>query len=444
MKTGYLLLILMLLGFSAALSTNQPAIIPCASNASAVEIFATSYTAHDPIWIQGNQDFANQANASGWIGNGTSSNPYIISGCSFNQETQPLRIWNTNVYWIFAGNLITGVIGVSQCGIWIEGCSNGAILNNEIRYRHSAMYISDVENLTISGNYLHDCFGNGFEMTGGVRNCTVQNNIINGFGGAGIYSATTSDCRFRNNKISYCDSNGIYLLSGVHDCSVASNVIIKCEPTGITLSTANGCHIVNNTVSDVSSIGLFMNGALECNISLNIIMNISGTGIKLGYAQHSVVSHNLISNCSEDGFLLSSGTQSIFNWNTVCNTAGFAVNISPDCSNFSIMYNAFIQCGLTCQIYDDGVANIIALNYYSDWNSPDADGNGIVDIPYVIDGEAENQDQFPLAVEGIVPSITTESESTPDPLSLLPVAGIVAAIALAGIVLVLLHRRITM
>ncbi len=40
--------------------------------------------------------------------------------------------------------------------------------------------------------------------------------------------------------------------------------------------------------------------------------------------------------------------------------------------------------------------NDIYYNYWSDWTTPDANSDKLVDIPYLIEGTANNQDQYPL------------------------------------------------
>ena len=71
---------------------------------SPVEHFELAYTHHDPIWIQSNQEMIDQADDESWPGNGTAEDPFIITGYSFDSDTQPLRIWNTDLYWIFTAN----------------------------------------------------------------------------------------------------------------------------------------------------------------------------------------------------------------------------------------------------------------------------------------------------------------------------------------------------
>ena len=42
--------------------------------------------------------------------------------------------------------------------------------------------------------------------------------------------------------------------------------------------------------------------------------------------------------------------------------------------------------------------NSFRYNYWDDWISPDANDDGIVDVPYFVDGVAGNQDQYPISI----------------------------------------------
>lgn len=57
--------------------------------------------------------------------------------------------------------------------------------------------------------------------------------------------------------------------------------------------------------------------------------------------------------------------------------------------------------GETCQATDDGANNFIDANYWDDWTSPDANNDSIVDVPYSIEGYAENSDLHPMAAPDI-------------------------------------------
>ncbi len=58
---------------------------------------------HDPILIDGNEDFAAQAAAEGWPGDGTQGDPYIIEGLEIDLEKQgkgAIDVRNTDVHFI--------------------------------------------------------------------------------------------------------------------------------------------------------------------------------------------------------------------------------------------------------------------------------------------------------------------------------------------------------
>ncbi|MFX1533217.1 MAG: NosD domain-containing protein, partial [Promethearchaeota archaeon] len=63
--------------------------------------------------------------------------------------------------------------------------------------------------------------------------------------------------------------------------------------------------------------------------------------------------------------------------------------------------NDFIQNNLdgTSQAYDVGYNNIFSYNYWDNWISPDRNGDGFVDAPYVIEGFVSNTDPYPLVTK---------------------------------------------
>ena len=46
------------------------------------------YTPHNPILINGDSEFNSTAQAEGWLGNGTTSNPFVISGLEILTSTE--------------------------------------------------------------------------------------------------------------------------------------------------------------------------------------------------------------------------------------------------------------------------------------------------------------------------------------------------------------------
>jgi len=414
-----------------------PAVMQIGSNQITTNIeldktFTESYVHHDAIWIQSNDEFEAQAALESWTGDGSEGDPYVITGYLFDCETQPLRIWDTTVHWIFIDNEIFGVGGAIQCGTWIENATNGAIVDNEVHNRHAGLAIADVADMVISGNYIHDCWGRGVELFGAMNNTVIKDNIITDVGQSGIYSVTSRNCIIENNTITNSAESGITLIGQSPDCIVTDNVITNCESTGILMSNSDGGVVTDNIISSVEDQGIYLNTPTDCVVAGNTIGDVEGIGLKVSNSDLTDISENVIENCTEDGLLLSSGGNTTVEWNSVYNVTGYAVNLAASSTNFSVMYNTFIDNGVTCQVCDDGTLNVVSYNYYDNWNTPDADANGYVDTPYVFEGESENQDEFPLAVAGVVP--TTDGEPGPGgdplPMELILIAGAIGAIVI--------------
>ena len=408
--------------------------------------YTESYVHHDQIWIQSNEEFSIQAAAESWAGDGSEETPYVITGYIFDCESQPLRIWHTTVHWIFTGNEIFGVGGAILCGSWIENVTHGAIINNEIHNRHSALAMSDVRDFTVTGNYIHDCWGNGIEFfAAGMSNTLIQDNICENIGGAGVYATTSSDCVVKNNTFTNIDNIGIALMGQSPNCDVIDNTISNTASSGILLSCPDNGLVEGNIITQAVGQGIYVNSPSDCVISTNTIGDITGDGLRVLNADFTEISENIIGNCTDDGFLLTSGTNTSVHWNSVSNVSGYAVNLATSSGNFSVKFNTFIDNGIDCQVNDDGTSNLVSKNYYDDWTSPDDDTDGFVDSPYAIDGDAENQDELPLAVAGVVPTgtVTTTTSTTgenPIPMELLLIAGAVGAIVIVGVVLLVKRK----
>lgn len=406
------------------------------SSIGVVKTYTQSYEHHGQIWIQSNEEFSIQADAEGWDGDGSEEHPYVITGYFFDCETQPLRIWNTTVHWIFIDNVIDGVGDNVQCGTWLQNVSHGAIVDNEIYNRHTAIAIEVATDFNITGNYIHDCWGSGIEFMGGMNRAIIQDNHIENIGGAGIYSSTSFDSVVTGNNVSNCDSLGIGLLGFAPNCNVTDNVVSDCESKGIMMFQIDNGFVTGNTITHTAE-GIYMNTPDQCVISENRIGEIDGKGIHVTSAESSDIVDNIVEDCTEDGILFTSGSNSSVHWNLVSNVTGYAVNLKTDSSHISVKYNTFNDNGITCQVCDDGTSNTVSQNYYDDWASPDADADGYVDSPYSLDGDADNQDEFPLAIAGCVP--TTRTNEIPLPVELILMAGVLGSIVL--VVAVFLVRR---
>jgi parallel beta-helix repeat protein len=330
---------------------------------------ASSYTPHDEIWIYGNEMFVEQAELEGWPGNGTSEDPFLISGYYFNTWDKPLTIYHTTLYWIFTNNLIDGED--DHGGTWIQNCTNGAIIDNEICNRRFGIAVAGGYGINITGNHVHDCWENGIEFIAGMNGALVQNNTIENIGVAGFYSGLSHESTIANNTLRNCGNYGISLLGVTSNCTVADNCFVDCG-----------------------------NATME------------GVGMRVTTFESSEISSNTLTTCTSHGIMIDTGRNSSIVHNTITNTSGYAVVLLLATSQISMKFNIFIDNGPDCQILDNGTLNEISHNYYNDWTTPDDNSDGYVDVPYLIDGASENSDPFPLTTAGVIP-IETAGFSIP-------------------------------
>jgi len=447
MKPNRLLVIILIFVMALALlSTQQVTYSIQKDEIEMSKSYLTSYTSHDPIWIQNNQEFIDQAALEGWAGDGSADAPFIITGYYFSQETQPLRIWDTDVYWNFIDNIIDGIGDDIQCGTWIESVSNGAILDCEFLNRHSGIIIMFCENFNITGNYIHDASLNGIEFMGMMTNCDVTDNIIEDCHTHGILTKGMTNGIISGNTISNCGGRGISAESGFTNSECNMNTITDVGSFGIHVALAANSEISFNTISVASDVGLDVYGVDTCSLRNNSISDITGVGVSVDYCEFSAISMNDIQNCSDIGIESMGGANSTLYYNTITECIDYAVSLNDETEFFEIMYNVFFDNGIDCQLYDDGEANYFGYNYFSDWQSPDADADSYVDLPYEIEGAAENTDDWPITIIGYYPTATTTTTTTtttsnPDStMQLIIVGGAVGAIILVAGILVLKRR----
>jgi hypothetical protein len=85
--------------------------------------------------------------------------------------------------------------------------------------------------------------------------------------------------------------------------------------------------------------------------------------------------------------------------NSLLYNTEYGIILLESCTSNFVDRNQFISNnGTGVQAYDNGSSNTFGFNYWNDWTNPDIDENQIVDLPYSIEGIANNMDYYPLVI----------------------------------------------
>jgi parallel beta-helix repeat protein len=215
-------------------------------------------------------------------------------------------------------------------------------------YRNAIFIGNTTLNVTIRGCHLYGASYSSrpFEAGAGitmylVTNATVNNNTCSG-NRYGIELSSSSNIVIENNNFS---GNG----------------------AGISLQDSSNNLVENNTCSSNDYYGIYMSSS----------------------------SNNLVENntcCLNDHFgmyLISSSSNNDLRNNTICQNDNYVIYITSS-SNYNRVYGNYLidNHGGPVKAYDDWTNywNTTSYgNYWSDWQTPDNNSDGIVDSPYVID-----------------------------------------------------------
>ncbi|MFW9933807.1 MAG: right-handed parallel beta-helix repeat-containing protein [Candidatus Thorarchaeota archaeon] len=379
---------------------------------------AQGYEEHANIWTVGNQELLDLATAEGWQGTGAIEDPIIISGYKFYATLiQPVRIWNTDLHWVFKNNLITtdGVI----CGVWLDHTSAGIMMNNTFDRCHSGLVIMNAGNLLVENNTFIGNTGNGIDNEGPFSDSIIRYNEFYDLGADAIT----------------CDN--------AQSIEIYENFIDTMQYDGIAINGGNDVHIYDNTILNTRTGMRIGSNAEGIVFEDNVIRNIDTFGIKCS-GDSNIISNNIIRNTGEQGILFTQvldiyADNCTVIGNSIINCTGYSIEIKDGCTEITITENDFFATNASCHICDHGADSVVMGNFYDDWIAPDADENGIVDVPYELLGSAGSTDASPEATPvndipddyDYVPMTPTQTEFGLDALTL----GGISLVAGIGIVI---------
>lgn len=275
-----------------------------------------------------------------------------------------------------------------------------------------------------------------------IHNSDIGNNVR----GLSIDNCTLidlSDNKIERNEYGifiFGDSNEVdFTLGIIRDSTktgfrIEDSSFVTLHDSGILNSTENGVELnsshditFNNVTVGLSGMdGILSNHCENCTFQLLSNWNHPNAGLRISDSSSNLVNNSyfyendVFGVCIENSSVLNNVTHSYF-WsnpvgisaihganetvilnNSIHHNRDYGIQLNESSNESTIKWNAFINNGPgdRSQGYDNGSANLIEYNYWNDWTTPDENSDGIVDLPYSLDGMTENEDPYPLTEPG--------------------------------------------
>ncbi|MHA2135868.1 MAG: NosD domain-containing protein [Candidatus Thorarchaeota archaeon] len=245
-----------------------------------------NYTDHEPIEIDGNDDFITQ----GWPGNGTEANPFRISGLSIYSEYASINISNVDASfaisncWLYYDDRPNDV---SPFGVVLYNATNGIIESCRFTNLTYGIFINSSADINIDIN-LFDLNQRGVYVERSASISVSNNTVLEGFAGnpglTGIDLLNSTRCLVSQNTI-YAFRRGIVLLISTR-CLVSQNTIYAID-FGISLVDedigrgGDSNKITGNRIREAYLVGI--ESYYETNLTVTYNEVITSTiGIQLG------------------------------------------------------------------------------------------------------------------------------------------------------------------
>jgi hypothetical protein len=229
---------------------------------------------HAPIHIDGNADFAAQAAAEGWPGDGSSGNPYILADYDIDSSFESgITINNTDVYFVLSGeNILSWSWTFAFKGVQLTNVKNGMLTGVVSQLNVEGLYMKSCSNIAIVGG-AYDVYMTGLPdyswNSKGIYaykcdNITI-NGVLNNYANTyGIYVAASDNVTVTGGDFS-AGTEGIYvggsksiIISGVTSYSNAYN--------GIDVRTSRNVQITD-VISTNYWNGIYLSGDSSVTVS---------------------------------------------------------------------------------------------------------------------------------------------------------------------------------
>lgn len=371
----------------------------------------------DRIDVDGDDELREAADRNDWDGDGTPEDPFVITMDLDVDGAEPcISLVNTSLH------------------VTIKDCALTHQLTDQGETQGIGILLDQVTNVVLIGNNVSG--GRTGLMMVSSSSVTALNNTFDGMDSNFIMSS--SESRFENNLFTAVEGNGLQ----VENCegnafsfnSFDGNVLGAGGTrgrVGLVLSYSSNNTFLTDQMSGAGygSIGITMtdsdynriekaqingrNGIYMSRANANYLLdNVFGDGVATAIDmvdsdRNIIIGNVMLGNYSVTGFKLTSCEENHFEGNTlgVHSVSGYAIYADSSDEN-DLFGNNFLYLGSEVRalaLAFDVTAtnhwnNTTSGNHWSDWTVPDANSDGIVDQPYLLDGPAGALDHFPSTV----------------------------------------------
>ena len=286
-----------------------------------------------------------------------------------------------------SGNIVANN---SFVGLFLQGTSYNTLRNNhmiENKYNFAVIggFIHDIDpSNTINGKPIYYLINRNnmvvdsatFPNVGYFGFINSTNIVVQDLRVEGLLLASTNNSLITRNYI----TNSFY---GIHLEGSSNNFMTGNNVTnnyiGISVRGSPNNHIFRNHIINNNCYGVWLSSSDNTYVSENNVTN-NGSGIHFEWASYNTISGNNLVNNECGVWFDKSSNNVIYHNSFVDNTRQVG----------DIVWDLELPELPSINTWDNGYEG----NYWSDYNGTDVDGNGIGDIPYVID--VDNQDNYPL------------------------------------------------
>jgi parallel beta-helix repeat protein len=284
---------------------------------------------------------------------------------AWNDGTSNIKIINNVIYNVTESAILVGNNGTGLHENWYIG-------NNTVYKNVEGIYVAHVKNVVISNNTVEESFWSGIWVgtepgsTFNSEHIDVINNTVTN-SGSGIYVLSSSeeaelkDITITGNTVSDCNGDGIVVLKLSEECRNSRDVFIS-----------------NNRVDNSFGAGILLEGVSYGEVLENELTNnnLGGIVIVLG-SNNIIVKMNLVLQngilFNKAGIHIQESNNNTVVWNTVRDNGRGIVRFSPD-GEFETSYNIIAfntaKDNVDYDLFDEGAGtgNIWEFNIYDTKN----------------------------------------------------------------------------